>query len=295
VETASVPGPHARRPRISRPRWLARTLDWLPRGRTLPPDVWAQRHRWLTILLIVQAPGLLALGVAEGFSFGHALWESSIPALLAALATMDRFPRRSRSCAVSMGLLTCSAMLVHFTHGLIEAHFHFFVMIPLMALYEDWAPFGLAFGYVLLHHGIAGAIDPKTVYNHPSAVHHPWRWAAIHATFVAGAAFASVLSWRLNERARAEAQAAERTLVEERLAGERRLDLLRHAAQINDDVVQGIVVSKLARNAGRHDEALEALDAALVQARHIVTELMVEGGRTEVQPGELRRLRIADR
>lgn len=35
--------------------------------------------------------------------------------------------RKARACLVSLGLLTSSALLVHFSGGYIEAHFHFFV------------------------------------------------------------------------------------------------------------------------------------------------------------------------
>jgi hypothetical protein len=274
---------------MSRSSSPGRLREWLPRGRTLPPEVWEQRHRWLLILLVVQVPALFVLGVLNHYGVGHTLWESSLPAIFAAVAAMPRFGRRPRSCFVSVGLLTCSALLVHFTGGLIEAHFHFFVMIPLLALYEDWGPFGLAFGYVLLHHGIAGAIDPSSVYNHPAAIAHPWRWAAIHAFFVAGAAFASVLAWRLNERARAAAQQAEGKLVAEQFASEHRLQLLHQAAQLNDDVVQAMVIAKMARRAGRDEESNDALEEALAKTRHIVTELMVGGG--SVRPGDLRRVR----
>jgi hypothetical protein len=253
--------------------------------------VWHQRHRWLLALLAVQVPALFALAVLNHYGVGHAAWECAMPAVFAVVAARDRFDRRARSCCVAVGLLTCSALLVHFTGGLIEAHFHFFVMLPLLALYEDWAPFGLAFGYVLLHHGIAGALAPGTVYNHPAAVAHPWRWAAVHAFFVGAAAFASVLGWRLNERARAAAQHAEGKLVAEQLAGDRRRDLLRHAAQINDDVVQGMVIAKMARSAGQAQASDEALATALAKARHIVTELMVVGGSGDVKPGDLRRER----
>ena len=55
-------------------------------------------------------------------------------------------------------------MLVGDAHGAIEAHFSFFVMIAVIALYEDWVPFGVALGFVVAEHGIAGAIVPLSVY-----------------------------------------------------------------------------------------------------------------------------------
>ena len=99
---------------------------------------------------------------------------------------------------------------MHLWGGVIEAHFHFFVMIVLLSLYEDWVPFLVAAAYVVLHHGLAGTIDPNSVYNHAEAVQHPWRWAGIHGLFVAGAGIGSVVAWRLNEDVRAETELAYR-------------------------------------------------------------------------------------
>ena len=133
----------------------------------------------------------------------HSLLDAGVVAGAALLATWQRPSRRVRAAAVSLGLLTSSAMLVHLSGGYIELHFHFFVMIVVIALYQSWLPFLLAIGYVLVEHGVVGVLMPTAVYNHPDAWAHPWKWAAIHAVFVAGASIASLVNWRLNEAARA--------------------------------------------------------------------------------------------
>jgi diguanylate cyclase (GGDEF)-like protein len=74
------------------------------------------------------------------------------------------------------------------------------VVIPILILYQDWGPFLLALVYVVIHHGLLGALDPSSVYNHPDAIAHPWRWAAVHAVFVVGASVASIVGWRVNEQ-----------------------------------------------------------------------------------------------
>ena len=101
--------------------------------------------------------------------------------------------------AASFGLITASAMLVHLSGGVVEAHFHFFVMIGVLTLYQDWMAFGVAIGYVVAHHGIVGVIAPEQVYNHADAIAHPWRWAMIHGGFVLAASAAHVVAWRTNE------------------------------------------------------------------------------------------------
>jgi diguanylate cyclase (GGDEF)-like protein/PAS domain S-box-containing protein len=182
----------------------------LPRGRTLPDSVWARRHKGMLWLLWTQAIGIPVYAILQGYPAGHSLAEASAVAAMAALGTF-KGSRRAQSVMVSLGFLTSAALAVHFSKGLIEAHFYFFVVILLLTLYEDWLPFGLAFAYVVLHHGVFGAIDPGSVYNHGDAAEHPWKWAAIHGAFVMAAGAAGVLSWRLNEDARAETLRAHRS------------------------------------------------------------------------------------
>ena len=125
-----------------------------------------------------------------------------MPVALAAIAARYADGRKLRSAVVATGLLTSSALVVHVSGGYIEAHFHFFVMIALLTLYEDWVPFLLATFYVILHHGLGPALGRHAVFNHPDAIAHPWKWAGIHAAFVAAAGLAAIVSWRLNESVR---------------------------------------------------------------------------------------------
>lgn len=176
---------------------------WLPRSGTLPVADWERRHRGLLWLLWGHAPALALLAFSRGASLEHAAGEGAVIAAFAIVGIGGAHHRRLRSIAVSLGLITCSAMLIHIWDGHIEAHFHFFVVISILSLYEDWLPFGLAFGYVVAHHGVLGVLSPESVYNHPAAVAHPWTWALIHGVFVSGAGMAGVVAWRCNEHTRA--------------------------------------------------------------------------------------------
>jgi signal transduction histidine kinase/ActR/RegA family two-component response regulator len=186
----------------------------LPRGRTLPEEAWRRRHHALLTLLWLHAVGLTIFAFFRGYSIEHSLLHGAGPAAFAAMATMMGGNRRAASIAVSLGLITSSALLVHSWGGVIEAHFHFFVMIALLSLYEDWLPFLLAAAYVVVHHGMAGAFDSHAVYNHADAQAHPWKWAGIHGLFVVGAGLASVIAWRLNEDVRAAGRKTEKQLRE---------------------------------------------------------------------------------
>jgi diguanylate cyclase (GGDEF)-like protein len=107
--------------------------------------------------------------------------------------------RAARSCAVSAGLIAASGAFVHLTGGLIEMHFHFFVVVALLTLYQDWLPYLTAIALTVLEHGTAGVLSPHSVYNHSDAVAHPWRWALIHGAFVLAASAANISCWRVNE------------------------------------------------------------------------------------------------
>jgi PAS domain S-box-containing protein len=189
-------------------RSVQRAVSALPHGRTLPEDVWQRRHRALLVILWIHAVGLPIFALGYGFSLFHSIAHGAVLASIGLVAIAARQHRRLAASAVSMGLITSSALLVHTWGGVIEGHFHFFVMIALLALYEDWLPFLLAAAYVVVHHGLMGALDPGGVYNHPDAAAHPWKWAAIHGGFVVAAGAASVAAWRMNEDLRADTRRA---------------------------------------------------------------------------------------
>ena len=178
---------------------VKRIIRALPQGGALPDDVWQRRHRWILALLWIHVPVIAILSLARGYGLSHALLEASPVSALALLAGISTGGRGFRSGMAAAGLLTSSAVLVHLSGGLIEMHFHFFVMIGVLTMYQDWVPFLVAIGYVVLHHGVMGVVDPKSVYNHPAAWANPWEWAAIHGGFVLAASAAYVVAWRMNE------------------------------------------------------------------------------------------------
>jgi diguanylate cyclase (GGDEF)-like protein len=166
----------------------------------LPAHLLERRHRTIVAVLVAHIPGLMAFGLLRGYDLGHMLFDVGPLLGLSALAIAQRVPLRWRMVSACTGLITCSALLVHLWGGVIEAHFHFFVMIGLLTLYQDWIPFLLAIGYVVLHHGVMGVLAPKSVYQNPEAVAHPWRWALIHGGFVLAASLTHIASWRTNEQ-----------------------------------------------------------------------------------------------
>jgi diguanylate cyclase (GGDEF)-like protein len=180
------------------------TRAWLPTGGTLPAAAFEARHRTVLALLWLHVVALPLFAVARGYPLRHGMLDT-FPILICALAGMHRgFNPRGRASIASLGLVTCSAIFTHLWGGVTEAHFHFFVVVALLSLYEDWVPWGLSIAYVLVHHGLMGALDPRSVFgDNASAVRHPWRWAGIHAGFIGALAGVNVVTWRSNELARA--------------------------------------------------------------------------------------------
>lgn len=181
---------------------MDRLRTWFPRGRALPPNVWAMRHRGLLLVLAAHLLVLPLFAVCQGWSVGAALLFDVAPAVLGAAAAVPRLSRAWRSSLCALALLACSAAVVVAWHGTTEAHFHYFVVVGALALYEEWWAYLLAIGFVVVQHTVIGALHANAVFTHAHG--SAWRWAVVHGLFIAGLAFANLISWRANERVRAD-------------------------------------------------------------------------------------------
>lgn len=198
--------------------WRA-AVDWLPRGGALGLDEWQARHRGICVLVWMHAVALPFVALLRGQGLLHGLLEAAVVAWFALGAQLRWLGVATRSALATMGLLTSSAVLVHFFDGLIEVHFHFFVMVAVVALYQTWLPFLLALLFVVLHHSLTGTFTPDAVYNHSAAVSDPWLWGLVHGGFILAESVACLVYWRASEEtldrerdARVAAQGAHRDL-----------------------------------------------------------------------------------
>ena len=171
----------------------------IPQGRGLPAGLWERRHRGMMRLLWVQSVALAVASVATGHGLLHAAVHVTALFVCIAAASSPVFSAKARSTACALGLVASSAVLVHLAGGYIEAHFHFFVMVALMSLYQAWAPFGAAVIFVAVHHSVLGVLTPQVVFNHDAAVQNPWLWSLIHGVLLLAASVAAMITWRLNE------------------------------------------------------------------------------------------------
>ena len=197
---------------------LREFIQYIPNGDSIPEETWRGRHRNIIILVLAHVPFLFLLGTYEGtetvitgatipsIPLSNVLLELGIVTGFAVAARVPQLPTRLRTALAVTGLLSASVVLVHFSGGFIEAHFHFFVGMAVVAIYEDWVTFALGILYVVLTHGVFGMINPSRVYNHAAAISNPWAWGLIHGVFVLALAVALMTQWYSTERSRERAQ-----------------------------------------------------------------------------------------
>ena len=246
---------------------VSSVLAALPRGRPVDDSTWRSRHRLIVVLLAAHVPGLAIYGLLRDVPPVHLVLEVLAVATFAAMAAIRGLPRSLAASAGTLGLVTSSALLVHFSDGLIEAHFHFFVMIGVITLYQSWIPFLLAVLYVAVHHSLVGILQPDSVFNHEPAIENPARWAAIHALFIGAASLAGLRAWKHAEVEREAAEAAAVRLYDREIRQ-------REALELNDTVVQGLVIAKMASEFGDHEQAYAAIERTLEHAKSLVGSLM---------------------
>ncbi|MGH2755673.1 MAG: ATP-binding protein [Actinomycetota bacterium] len=205
---------------VSRPRGvlMARLKRLLPKGMTLPDEAWVTRQRAICILLWAHALVLPLFAMIRGYTPLHGILEGAVVAVPAFAASVKGVSKLNRMIIGTLGLMISSGVTVHISGGVIEAHFHFFVMVAVVTLYQAWIPFVLAIGFVVVHHGVMGGIAPNDVYNHMPAIRDPWTWAAIHGFFILGQSAAGLAAWKFSENAQEKAvESRERELASQRI------------------------------------------------------------------------------
>jgi signal transduction histidine kinase len=180
------------RPKVS---WI---LDYLPRGNTLDAAEWQKRHAFLQWILLLHLPSLFVFGVVLRHPAAITAL-ALIPPVLCLIAGHFTPRMRLSSLFITAGLVYCSAALVGLSRGSIEAHFHFFIMIGFIALYQDWLPFLWNIIFTVISHGVGSAWSQNLIFNHKAGETHPWTWSAIHGVSVLAACIGVVIFWRTTE------------------------------------------------------------------------------------------------
>jgi methyl-accepting chemotaxis protein len=223
-------------------------------GRLIPDvalseETFAARHRVLRLLLWVHLPVVLVLAYFEGeLSPGH-----HTPLLLSFLGGVlvcgvvagTARGRRAGSLSVSVGLVFATYALVQAGAGMIDLHFHFFVVLALIGLYQDWTSFAVAVVMVAVPHLEVGLIAPELVFGEHAA--HDGSIlgrALLHVAFVLAMSAAQITYWRYEASARQEFERRQAELTAE---GAAQLRAAAQEAQRREDTARAEAEGQLAR------------------------------------------------
>ena len=171
---------------------VERYIANMPDGTEIPDETFTRRHRGILAFTAVLLPIIFAISRLQGVQsvtgaelpaipLVHSVVGTGLVVGFLAVAALPQVPRRIRSSLAAVGFMICGSVLAYFTGGFIEAHFLYFVGVGVVALYEDWVPFGITIGYVAAQHSVFGLIEWFMVYNHPAAMANPVVWGGIHA------------------------------------------------------------------------------------------------------------------
>jgi signal transduction histidine kinase len=258
-------------------------IDILPRGNTLDEADWQRRHRLLQWVLLAHVPVLAVIGVALGNPLLPLALALTIPVLCAVAGRLLRHHRRLGSGFVSAGLVWCSTALVGITNGTIESHFHFFIIIGFIALYQDWVPFLLNVLFTVLTHGVGSMWLQTLMFNHPAAQANPWLWSLVHGVAVLLACVGVMLFWRVTEDEQNQKDDLTRKLADGEIARRRfTSDLLVNLARRNQTMLyrQLEIINQLEESERNPDALAELfrLDHLTTRVRRNAENLLVLSG-----------------
>ncbi len=154
---------------------------------TLSEEAFAARHRVMRLLLWAHLPVILVLAFFEHqFDAGGDTWVLLGMIMLCGVIASTATGQRARSISVSVGFLLSADALVQAGGGLIDLHIHFFVVIALIGLYQDWVPFAIAVVLVAVQHFGIGTLAPQLVFGDHAEMGGPsvLGRALLHAGFV---------------------------------------------------------------------------------------------------------------
>jgi signal transduction histidine kinase len=171
---------------------------YVPRGGRLPDADWRFRHRVVCTVLALHLVILVGYGLLAADADVSAATGTGIVALALAVA-LAPLDRRSRALAATLGLLSCSAVLVQLSDGSAVMHVHYVLAVALAALYEDWTTYAVAVLFVVGEHAAVSALQPgRDVVDS----REPLRFTLVDLVFVVGTSVTQLVFWSYAHLAR---------------------------------------------------------------------------------------------
>jgi methyl-accepting chemotaxis protein len=165
------------------------------------PKSFLERYRASTngkvlLLLLLHLPVLLA--VADYFGSGFRLALVLFSLIMAGPVALYFASKSTRLTSIAMGCagMCLTGLLIHLSRGMVEMHFHVFVMIAVLTVLCDPLVIVAAAGTILLHHLLLYFILPGSVFNYPATL----GIVTLHAFFVVfESIFAGLIAVRFNQ------------------------------------------------------------------------------------------------
>ncbi|MFI7543070.1 methyl-accepting chemotaxis protein [Actinoplanes sp. NPDC049599] len=176
---------------------------------TLSDQAFAARHRVLRLLLWLHVPVILVLGFFTG-ELGPGRHATMLLAVLGAVLVCGvvsgtAATQLGRALWTSIGFLLATDAVVHAGGGAIDLHFHFFVVIALISLYQEWIALAAAVVLVAVHHFGIGLIAPELVFAHGAhSTGDILGRALLHSFFILAISAAQITYWHFDAVARRE-------------------------------------------------------------------------------------------
>ena len=185
----------------------------IPDGSKMDAATWTRRHRIMLVIATLHVPFLVGLGLLEGpepisgatlpaIATSELILWVGLVAALTAVAALPMLPRRARAGAIALALTWASTVLVSFSGGFIEAHFHYFVAVVWLAMYEDWVPLAIGVAVVAATHQLFSILEMGMMFNHEPAMQNHGFWANVHAVFVLAGVVGILQLWSSIESSR---------------------------------------------------------------------------------------------
>lgn len=186
-----------------------------------------------------------------------------------------------RSSAVALTLLLCASVLAHVGGGLTDLHIGFYVLLVVVALYQSWAPFLTAIGFVAVHHSLMALVAPDAVVSASHAQDSPLPTPRCTPGFLLAQAVALAFGGKFTELAEAARVAdagrarQERTHHQGLLAGEREDEVRRATLRLEHNEARA---ADLAQRMVGVEGAGQVLNQEVATATAVLDELRASIG-----------------
>ncbi|MFP5519278.1 MAG: methyl-accepting chemotaxis protein [Bdellovibrionia bacterium] len=146
-------------------------------------------NKWMLLLVAGHLP--IMMGVASFFGTGLGFAAIATAAIVAGPTVLYLMNKTSKVTSISLGvaLMALSGLLIHLAQGMIEMHFHIFVMLAVMIVFANPWVIVAAAATIAVHHLGFWYFLPKSVFNYEASF-----WIVlVHAVFVVVESIPAVL------------------------------------------------------------------------------------------------------